>query len=170
MCVCIHTDECHPLFDTTWRILVSIRSTLVWFGSTGTTRVGTRGDCRTLDRSPLGTTGFFCKMGVSDCGGAWPGVYANGENCPGLPKDLELQALSQRLDSWPSYIWALVKALSCFQILPSFTVTYPWLKVFWNPWNILLVTFKGNFFLKCLEPSWVYSKISKSLSPNVLSR
>lgn len=52
--------------------------------------MGTRGDCRTLDRSPLGATGSFCKMGVSDCGGAFPGVYANGELCPGLPKDLRV--------------------------------------------------------------------------------
>lgn len=86
MCVYTHTDECHPLCDMTCRILVSIRSTLVWFGSTGTTRVGTRGDCRTLDRSPLGTTGSFCKMGVLDYGGAFPSVYANGETVSWAPQ------------------------------------------------------------------------------------
>lgn len=63
--VCIHTHECHPLYDMTWQILVSIRSTLVWFRSTGTTRVGTRDDCGTLDWPPLGITGSFCKMEVS---------------------------------------------------------------------------------------------------------
>lgn len=63
--VCVHTHECHPLYDMTWQILVSIRSTLVWFRSTGTTRAGTIDDCGTLDWPPLGATGSFGKMEVS---------------------------------------------------------------------------------------------------------